>query len=196
MSSVADTTAAGRLASQTMLCELLVCPNPRAAISIIALANDLSSEPEMSRFRPAGEVAMYTNRVPMGNVVTVEALQAMEAKLTKSVAGLMPDDELDVIAYGCTSGTMAIGADRIAARIHEAKPSIAVTDPISACLKGLRRLGFKRIALLTPYADSVNKIVAAYIGARGFDIAAKGSFKKPGDPQICRIPAQAIYAAG
>ena len=196
MSSVAETTAAGRLAWQTMPCELLARPNPRAAIGLIALANDLSSEPEMSRFLPVGEVAMYTNRVPMGNVVSVETLQAMEAELTKSVAGLMPDDELDVIAYGCTSGTMAIGADRIAARIHEVRPGVAVTDPISASLKGLRRLGCKRIAVLTPYTDSVNEIVAAYIEARGFDIAAKGSFKQPGDPQICRIPAQTIYAAG
>ncbi|MDH3376656.1 MAG: Asp/Glu racemase [Gammaproteobacteria bacterium] len=196
MSSVAESTAVGPSAWQTMQCELLVRPNRRAAIGLIALANDSSIEPDIWRFLPAGEAAMYTNRVPMANVVTVETLQAMEAKLTESVAGLMPDDELDVIAYGCTSGTMAIGADRIAARIHEAKPGIAVTDPISASLKGLRHLGCKRIALLTPYTDSVNDIVVGYIEARGFDIAAKGSFKQPGDPQICRISPQAIYAAG
>ena len=31
---------------------------------------------------------------------------------------------------------------------------------------------------------------------QGFDLVVKGSFDQPGDPEICRVPPQAIYDAG
>ncbi|MGI9303955.1 MAG: maleate cis-trans isomerase family protein [Gammaproteobacteria bacterium] len=181
----------------TMPCELGEGPAPRASIGLIALASDMISEPELQAFLPTDNgVALYTNRIPMSKVANVETLKAMEAGLSQTVTLLMPDNQLDVIIYGCTSGTMAIGADEVAGRIREARPGIAVTDPISAGLRGLRKFGCSRIAVLTPYIDEINTVVEDYISARGFDITAKGSFKQQGDPQMCRISPRTIYDAG
>lgn len=199
MSKAAASVSASNLQSgwTTMPCELSEGPAPRASIGLIALASDMSSEPELNAFLPTDNgVALYTNRIPMSKVANVKTLKAMEAALTQTVELLMPDNKLDVIIYGCTSGAMAIGADKVAARIREARPGIAVTDPISAGLKGLRKFGCSRIAVLTPYVDEVNAVVEDYISAQGFDITTKGSFKQRGDPQMCRIPPQAIYDAG
>ncbi len=176
-------------------CTLVDSPN-RCAIGLIALATDLSSEPEIAQFLSETGVSMYVSRVPMSPECNVETLRDMEGYLNDATALLLPGDHLDVIAYGCTSGTMAIGADKVAARIRESRPNVAVTDPISSSLKGLRQLGCQRIALLTPYVDEVNTVVEDYVSHHGFDIAVKGSFKQTGDSQICRIPPDAIYDAG
>ena len=179
----------------TFPCVLDNGPAPRVAIGLIALASDMVSEPELNTFLPHDGVALYTNRIPMPKVVTVDSLRQMENNLSQTVAGLVPDDHLDVVAYGCTSGTMSIGAEEVAAKIQAVKPGIPSTDPITAGMKGLRALGCQRIAILTPYVDEVNAVVEAYITRHGFEIVAKGSFKQVGDPQMCRIPPSAIYDA-
>lgn len=171
-------------------------PGSRAAIGLIALANDMAIEPELGTFLPRNAVGLYTNRIPMSKVATVDSLGAMERDITATTEGLVPDDHLDVVAFGCTSGTMTIGADTVAEKIRKAKPGIACTDPVSASLKGLRALGCTKIALITPYIDQVNAVVENYVSTQGFDIGVKGSFKQRGDPQICRIPPQAMYDAG
>ncbi len=180
----------------TLDCAFDSGPAPRAAVGLIALASDLTSEPELRNFLSCEGVALYANRIPMPKVATLETLGDLEHNITSTVAGLVPDNRLDVIAFGCTSGTMAIGSGRVAELIRAIKPGIACSDPISAGLKGLRELGCRRIAVLTPYVDEVNAVVEAYISERGFEIAAKGSFKQPGDPEMCRITPQTIYQAG
>ena len=182
-----------------MACVLDNGPAHKVAIGLVALASDLTSEPELYTFLPREGIAVYTNRIPMPKVVNVASLAQMEHSLMEVAAGILPDDHLDVIIYGCTSGTMTIGADVVAAKIRQARPNIAVTDPITAGLKGLRQMGCQRLALLTPYIDEVNEVnevVENYITKQGFDIVVKGSFKQPGDPEICRVPPQAIYDAG
>ncbi len=176
-------------------CTLVDSPN-KYSIGLIALANDLSSEPEISQFLSGTGAVMYVSRVPMSPQCNVETLRDMESHIGTATSVLMPNDHLDVIAYGCTSGTMAIGADQVAARIRESRAGVAVTNPISSSLKGLKQLGCQRIALLTPYVDEVNRVVEDYICAQGFDITFKGSFEQVGDPQICRVPAEDIYKAG
>lgn len=181
---------------ETFSCTLDDGPVSQVAIGLIALASDIVIESELRTFLPFEGLGLYANRIPMPNVVTIESLRQMEHSLTKVASTLVPDDHLDVIIYGCTSGTMAIGAESVAAQIHRARSNMAVTDPITAGLKGLKALDCRRLALLTPYIDEVNVVVEDYVTQYGFDIVSKGSFKQPGDPQICRVPPQTIYEAG
>ena len=39
-------------------------------------------------------------------------------------------------------------------------------------------------------------MVEDYVCRQGFEIVVKGSFKQPGDPEIVRVPPEAIYEAG
>ena len=181
---------------RTMACELDDGPAPRAAIGLIALASDSVIEPELRRFLPDDGIGLYVNRIPMPAAANVETLGTMARDITETTRGLMPDNPLDVIAFGCTSGTMTIGEERVAEQIRAARPGVACSDPISAGLKGLRALGCRRIALLTPYVDEVNELVGAYVARHGFEIAVKGSFKQNGDPEICRVPPADIFRAG
>jgi maleate isomerase len=180
----------------TMPCTLDGGPAPRAAIGLIVLMNDTAIEPEMRAFLPSDGVSLYSSRIYMARNVSVQALKDMEQKIPEVMERILPDDHLDVVGFGCTSGSMAIGPDNVAEAVHKTRPGVAVTDPVSASMKGLRAVGAKRIALLTPYPDEVNKTVEDFVGGQGFDIAVKGSFKQPGDPEITRVPPDAIFEAG
>lgn len=177
-------------------CELDRGPASRAAIGLIALANDLTIESELKAFLPLDGVCVLATRIAGPAQGTVTSLRDMERHLTEAAAMIAPDFPLDVIAYGCTSGAMAIGPEVVARRICESRPQVACADPVSAALEGLQVLGCRRIALLTPYSDEVNEIVERYVTDQGFDIVAKASFKQAVDPRIVRVPPEAVYSAG
>jgi maleate isomerase len=181
---------------RTLNCKLDDGPAPRAAIGLITLSTDNVIEGEVLSFLPAEGVALYRSRIPAAAKNTPEGLAAMAPQIGGVAEMLLPDDHLDVIAFGCTSGAMVIGPAGVAAAIHTARPGVAVSNPVSAALDGLRALGAKRIALLTPYPDRTNAVVGDYVAGQGFEILAKGSFKQAGGPVIARIPPEDVYEAG
>ena len=167
----------------------------KAAIGLVTLANDITIEPEIVTFLPPG-VALYSNRIPCSEALTVESLRSMERNITETAALINPGERLDVVIFGCTSGTMAIGDDVVRERIKAAKPDVETTDPITAGITGLKRLGCKRIAVLTPYPDDVNDVVARFITSKGMSIEAHGSFKLVSSSATCRVTPDSIYDAG
>src|SRR5688572_19244575 len=122
-----------------MQCDLDARPAPQAAIGLIALVNDAVIETELRTFMPVEGVAIYAHRIRVARDRSPESLRAMEDRLPEVASEILPNGILDMIAFGCTSGAMAIGADRIAAAIGKARPGLPVTDPVSASLKALAR---------------------------------------------------------
>jgi len=170
-------------------------PSARAAIGLIVLENDITIEREVHRLLPDEGVGLYVGRIGYPPPFGIAAIRAMEERLPAAAAAVMPDDRLDVMAFGCTACAMTLGAEAVDARIHETRPGIAVTDPVRAALKGLRALGAKRIAMLTPYPDEVNGVVARYMAEQGFEVIAGASFRRQGDADIARTPPAAVRAA-
>ena len=62
-------------------------------------------------------------------------------------------------------------------RIREARPGIACTTPITAAIAGMQALGCRRVALLTPYIESVNRLMRDYLQARGLAVPAIGAWR-------------------
>jgi len=97
-----------------------------------------------------------------------------------------------VIAYGCTSASMAIGEEQVFANIQQAKADARCTTPITAAFAAFDAFAAKRIGVLTPYPADVNKIVAGYIAARGYQVPVFGSFNVDRDTLVARITPQSI----
>lgn len=159
----------------------------RAAIGVIVLASDQSLEREWADVLAIDGVTVFHSRIRNDNEITPETLAAMEARLKDCADVLLPGVDLDVIAFGCTSASMVIGEENVAARIREARPGIAVTTPITAAFAAFRALDCKRIALLTPYRDDVNRHIRSYIEARGPAVPVMASFNEPDDRKVARI---------
>ncbi len=165
----------------------------RASIGLIVLATDYTIEHEWRElFAGIDGVALYHSRIHNEDRITPDSLRAMQPRIVASAELITPDTPVDVIAYGCTSASMAIGEDAVFANIRKSKPGSLCTTPITAAFAAFDAFGAKRIGVLTPYPADVNKIVAEYIGARGFEVPVFGSFNADRDTVVARIDPASI----
>ena len=167
----------------------------RARIGLIVLATDHTIEHEFRQIYRLDGVALYESRILNSSEINAATLAEMERGLAAAAGMILPGIELDVVAYGCTSGTVVIGEEKVFARIREARPGVACTTPITAGIAGLQKLGATRIALLTPYVDEVNRMFRGFIEERGIAVPVMGSFNHGNDNEVARISQGSIKDA-
>lgn len=167
----------------------------RAAIGLVVLATDQTIEHEWRHLMRIDGLALYETRLYNAPDINAETLAAMEGDIAPAVRLLAAGDRLDVVAFGCTSGAMVIGEDKVAERIREARPGVACTTPITAAQAACRALGTRRIALLTPYVRRISDWMADYLDERGTRISRAASYDHGNDDEVARIDAASIRQA-
>jgi maleate isomerase len=167
----------------------------RAAIGVIVLATDQTIEYEYRKIFQIDGVALYQSRIANASDINPTTLAKMEQGLTEAAAVIRPGMPLDVVAYGCTSGTVVIGEENVFRRMREAWPKAQCTTPITGAIAGFKALGVKRIALVTPYIDSVNRLFRKFVEDRGIAVPVIGSFNHENDNEVARIDADSIRRA-
>lgn len=163
-------------------------------IGLIVLQTDETIERDMKRLLPE-EVELLVSRVPSGAHVTLESLGAMEAELTHA-AHLFPQSAaFAAVGYGCTSGSAQIGVDRVATAIQAEVDTDQITQPVSALINACRHLGVTRIALLSPYIQSVSVKLCAVLEEAGITVSAFASFNESIEEKVVRIAPASIIEA-
>ena len=159
--------------------------NPR--IGLVALSSDFSIEKDFNSIFLNLPIDLFVNRLPFYNPLTHENLIKMTEKLTEVTENILPNQTLDTVAYGCTSGTIAAGIDKIVNKIKSAKPNCKVTTPITSAVNALKYLNLKKISVFTPYPQAINEKVISYIKNEGFNIQSFTSFNLDSDLDIGKI---------
>ena len=104
--------------------------------------------------------------------VTPAALAAMNEAADRSAAELA-DADCDVLAYACLVAVMASGpgAHRTAARRLAGYAGRAeVVTSAGALVGGIRALGARRVAMITPYAPALTAKVVDYVAAEDIEV--------------------------
>jgi maleate isomerase len=164
----------------------------RARIGLIVLSGDQTIEYEIRQLLDLPGVSLYGNRIYCAPTITPQTLKDMEIKIPEATRLIMTGLPLDVIAYGCTSGSMQIGIENVHARIHEVRPDVACTAPLQAAIAAFRALSSSSIALITPYQDDINRRLRSYIQDVGFKVPVMGSWNEPEDENVGRITPDSI----
>jgi maleate isomerase len=176
----------------TLQCTLDAGIASRAAIGLLVLATDQTMEHEFRQLIRLPGVAIYAARLFNNNEITPDTLRAMRDRIAPATELILPSMHLDVMAFGCTSASMALGEEEIFRQIHRARPDVACTTPVTAAFAAFKALGAKRIGVLTPYAPEVNAVVRAYLEAHGVEVAAFATFDKRDDREAARISVDSI----
>ena len=166
----------------------------RVRIGLIALSTDVAMERDFRNMLP-DDVTFHTSRVMAADPVTIENHRAMGPHLTEAVRRILPGMRLDAIAYGCTSGTVALGYDEVAAQIRRGRPDVPVVTPITSAIAAMEKLGIQKISLLTPYVDSVNQAIREFLEAHGITVLNIGSFCIESGTLFAELPPDAIFEA-
>ena len=174
---------------------MLVAPEHRPTqIGLIVLQSDETLERDMRILLPRN-VEYLVTRVPSGQSVTPDSLQSMDAALTRSASLFPAGAKLAAVAYGCTSGTAQIGADRIAALVQAGVSTPAVTEPVSALIAACRALQVTRIGLVSPYIAIVSDRLRAVLADAGISVTQFTSFDEPIEEKVVRIQPNVIMRA-
>jgi maleate isomerase len=139
-------------------------------------------------------VAVYHARLFNDADITPATLRAIGDRIAPATELILPSLHLDVVAFGCTSASMALGEEEVFRQIHRARPGVACTTPVTAAFAAFKALGARRIGVLTPYAPEVNAVVRQYLDAHGAEVAAFATFDKRDDREAARISVDAIAA--
>jgi len=165
--------------------------NPR--VGLIALASDFMIERDFINVIKDREVDFFVNRIECYNPLTKENLIKMSNKVTEVTKDILPDQDIDCVVYGCTSGTIAAGYESIEKKVKAAKPMAEVTTPSTAAIKALKKLNINKISLFTPYSKKLNDEVLEYFKSEGFEITSNSYFDIEADYDIGKVDQNYLY---
>ena len=148
--------------------ELADEPGAAVRVGLIVIATDHTTERDVRRILPPS-VDVLASRVPCRTVTTVETLGEMADDLTRAADLLLPGSDLHAIAFACTTGTIVIGEAEVAQRVGAVRPGIPVITPIAAALDACRTLGLRRLGVVLPYVEAVNRRVTARLAEAGVE---------------------------
>ena len=165
--------------------------NPR--IGLITLASDLRIEKDFNNVIVGKDIDLYCNRIKSYNPLTNEKLKKMANDITDVTKEILPDQKLDCVAYGCTSGTIAAGYKSIYDKVNLAKPNTKVTTPITSAIKALKNLKINKLSIFTPYTDEINQSVIKYFKEENIEIKELSYFGIASDLDIGRVDQNHLY---
>ena len=164
--------------------------NPR--IGVITLSTDFTIEQDFRKICHGLPLDLFFNRIPFINPLTHENYLKMGNHIPEVSNHILPGQKIDVVAYGCTSGTIAIGEDHIERQVQKSKPNAKVTTPITAAIKAFKKLKLNNIAVLTPYPKDVNLTVFNYLISNKIQIDSFSSFNLSYDSEIAQVSLDSI----
>ncbi|MEQ9258093.1 MAG: aspartate/glutamate racemase family protein [Roseovarius sp.] len=154
-------------------------------LGLIVLSTDETLEYEARAVVAGRDANLLHTRIPARADVTPEDLETMAGEMT-ATAGLLPRG-LNAVAYGCTSGATIIGPERVEALVQMAHPGVPVTNPMSSVIAAIRAMGASRIAMVSPYVESVTGPMRAYLASHGIETVSDVSFGQKEDWTVARI---------
>ena len=156
-------------------------PHPRR-IGLIVPSSNTTMEtelPEMFRRQSLVDGSLFTfhsSRAVLHSV-DAESLDLMVDQVDRCVAELA-DARVDAYAYACLVALMARGpgaheeAERRIERAAGDTPGFtpAIVSSAGALIRGIFALGLSKVAILTPYVDSLMELVVGYLEAAGITV--------------------------
>ena len=165
--------------------------NPR--VGLITLASDFRIEKDFNNIIFGKEIDLYCNRIHCYNPLTNETLKKMADDITDVTKEILPDQKLDCIAYGCTSGTIAAGYSSIHEKVNLAKPNTKVTTPITSAIKALKKFNINKISVFTPYTDKINQSVIDYFKKENIEVVSLSYFDIASDLDIGKVDQNYLF---
>jgi maleate isomerase len=165
--------------------------NPR--IGLITLGSDFRIEKDFNSVIYGRDIDLFVNRIHCYNPLTNETLARMADDITDVVNDILPDQKIDCVAYGCTSGTIAAGYNTIKTKINLAKPEAKVTTPTTATIKALKKLNIKKISIFTPYTKIINDSVLDYFNKENIIINSLTYFDIASDLDIGKVDESYLF---
>ena len=166
---------------------------PNSRVGLITLATDFRIEKDFNDVIKNMDIDLFVNRIHCYFPLTSENLIKMSNTVTEVSKDILPNEKLDCVVYGCTSGTIAAGYENIKNKINIAKPEAKVTTPSTAALNALKKMNIKKLAIFTPYSKVLNDDVVNYFKSENFTVTSNSYFDITNDLDIGKVDPNYLY---
>lgn len=139
---------------------------------------DFALDQECWRWLPS-DVSLYITRTPRieNTAVTINLAHEVSSEVAVGPAvGSLTAVHARSVAYACTSGSFVggvTGEQQLQKIMIKAGAPAAVTTS-GAAVEALRALGIQRVAIATPYNESLTQLLADYLSEAGFTVVSSG----------------------
>lgn len=149
----------------------------RSKIGLLVPSVNTTIEADFWKLTPHG-VSIHVARLKTERLMTFDALRQME-KSSESAAEQVADAEVDVIAYGCTSGSFLAGHkwNKQITNKMERKTGIPSITTTGAMIRSLEEKKLKRISVVTPYVSQTNEQLRKYLTEGGIEVLDLQAFE-------------------
>ena len=175
----------------------------RVRVGLVVPSSNVTVETEMPALlgrHPGAAFSFHASRMRMARV-SPEGLAAMNAQRERCILEL-GDARPDVLLYACLVALMAAGPGEhqrveglVAEQLATGGADTLVRSSAGALTEGLRALGARRIALVTPYLRPLAGKVVAYLEAEGFEVADWRALEVEDNAAVGCIPGGQVMAA-
>ena len=165
--------------------------NPK--VGLLALSTDLTIEKDFNSICNRLPLDVFVNRIHNENPLTKENLLKMSDQIEAITEKILPGEKINTVAYGCTSGTIAIGEDKVKEKVQLAKPDCYVTTPITSAIKAFKLMNIMKISVFTPYPEPVNKTIYEYFSKKSIEVVSFGTFNLELDSDFANIDPKYLF---
>jgi maleate cis-trans isomerase len=141
-----------------------------AKVGLILPSTNTVNAHEWMMMAPNG-VSIDVARAMLLGKSTQESYDAM-AKSTEKAAEELATAEVDILAYGCTSGSFMCSRDEITRRLTEIA-GVQATTTSDSVIAALKALGVSRVSMVTPYMRFINQGEVRFLQEEGFEVVAE-----------------------
>ncbi|WP_370645793.1 Asp/Glu racemase [Ruegeria sp. Ofav3-42] len=133
----------------------------------------------------------HSSRMRMRKV-TKEELADMDAQSDRCAVELA-DARVDVLGYACLVAIMAMGPGyhresekRLRERTQEVGADIPMVTSAGALVEGIKAIGAKKVAVVTPYMKPLTELVVDYIRKEGIEVVDYVALEIPDNLDVAR----------
>ncbi len=158
-------------------------PNRRQRrIGVIVPASNTNAEPDCLALAPP-EVTLHVTRSGGYDVDAIPDSGEMRRFVRQQLDDqlqLLVDARVELIAYACTSATLADGPgfDRDFRGEIERKTGLPAVTPAAALVEALQLLGARRVAFTSPYVERLNAEAVAFLEACDLEVVSQLGFER------------------
>lgn len=164
----------------------------RARLGLVIPANNTVIEPEFARMAPEG-VATFGAKI-LSHGLSAEGIERMVANSHRAVEELAVG-AMSATAYACLATSLIKGAAWTAdfeAHVEDTTGCPATTAA-TATIAALLSVDAERVALATPYPDTVNDLLPPLFDAADIEIVALESVAVKDSLEVCRLEPSVAY---
>ena len=170
-------------------CEIPYTMAPKSRcihIGLVQLSTDHSLEHDWALLKES-QALIFSTRVYYSSQLNIAELKSISSGIEEASKLIAVGLEMDVMAFGCTSASLAIGDKKLEELLTYKRGAVPTTNPWQAALKAFKFLGAKRIGVFSPYPDEINKVLYSELLNQGFEVPSFVSLGIEKDTEITLV---------